>query len=363
MQSLKKIKVFTMEKDMASVIGQNSKENLSAFLRRMNHFVDESWDKDVLSVALKDTILENPELVLYIHGKEILTFMIELWESKELEITQAQWALIGQLKLLGFVDYAPPYQTDGEIDTVYVIEEAKDFFYFFLKSKTSRRLMDKYENWESIVRGMMSYFGIISFQRFYFYFCKTCQEPVDDDLFHLFLSVRINLLSFGGFAMETESQVEYYQNYEVSDPEKILDSCLKNRQLDYCLPTYNTLNFIGNNNGLGDWDGLSSLAAILMDDLQIEYYRTIVMIKSCVLLLQNGSEFENAVEQFLKWCPESEEFIGKVRKAVFQLYDTVPVYHLKGWTRKELKDKNKKTPAFKVVKGGKNNSKNHSTKI
>lgn len=153
--------------------------------------------------------------------------------------------------------------------------------------------------------------------------------------------------------METGSQTEYYQNYEVSDAEKILDQCLKNRHLDYYLPKYNTLHFIGNNNGLGDWDGISALAGVLMDDMKVEYYRTIVVIKSCVLMIQNGEEFEDAVAQFLIWCPESEPFIEKVRKAIYQLYETAPVYQLKGWNRKDLKEKNKKTVSFKMIKGGK----------
>ena len=130
MQELKRIKIFTMDKDMASVIGQNSKENLSAFLKRMDQHIDDSWDKDVLAIALKDTILENPEYILYIHGKEILSFMIELWEETELTITNSQWALLGQLKLLGFIDYGVPVFSDGTIDTIYVTKEAKDAFYF-----------------------------------------------------------------------------------------------------------------------------------------------------------------------------------------------------------------------------------------
>lgn len=353
MQNKKKIKIFTMDTDMASVICQNSKANLSAFLKRLNVYVEEDWDKDVLALTLKDIILDNPEYILYIHGKEILSFMIQLWESNEMEFGQAEWAMIGQLKLLGFVDFVTPVFPDGQMESVHVIQEAKDAFYFYLKSKTTRRLMNKYENWESVIRGMMSFYGIISFNRFYFYFCKTCQEPVDDEIFHLFLSVRINLLSFGGFSMEKYSQTEYYQNYEASNPENILESCTKDKSCDYFLPKYNEAYFIGNNNGLGDWEGISEIASVLMDDLELEYYRTIVVIKTSVLMIQNGEKFEDTLDQFFGWCPEGEKQRTKIKRALMLLYDSVPVYNLKGWSRKALNKKTNYTPSFKVLRGGK----------
>ena len=358
MQEVKKIKIYTMEREMASVIGQNAKENLYAFIKRMNHPVEEHWEKEVLAAALRDLVVERPEYLLYIYGRECLEFLLRLWESEELELTRAEWSMLGQLRLLGIVDYGYPERAEQEIDSIYLTEEAREHFYFYLKSKSARHYMNKYEDWEIILRGMMSFYGILSFSRLYFYFCKVCREPVDDEVLHLFLSVRLSLLSFGSFAIEKGSQTEYYQNYEISNPEKVLDYRTEEQKLEYYLPSYDTLYFIGNNNGLGEWEGVHRLADLLMNELGTEYYKTVVIIKSCVLMLQNGETWEDTLAQFTQWCPESDAYEVEIKKAVRQLYDTVPVYRLKGWSREKLRQKDKKHHhAFRVIQGGKSDSK------
>lgn len=358
LQEIKKIKIYTMEREMASVIGQNAKENLYAFIKRMNHPVEEHWEKEVLAAALRDLVVERPEYLLYIYDKECLEFLLRLWESEELELTRAEWSMLGQLRLLGIVDYGYPERAKQEIDSIYLTEEAREHFYFYLKSKSTRHFMNKYEDWESILRGMMSFYGILSFSRLYFYFCKVCQEPVDDEVLHLFLSVRLSLLSFGSFAVEKGSQTEYYQNYEISNPEKVLDYRTEEQRMEYYLPSYDTLYFIGNNNGLGEWEGVHRLADLLMNELGTEYYKTVVVIKSCVLMLQNGETLEDTLAQFTQWCPESDGYEVEIKKAVRQLYDTVPIYRLKGWSREKLRQKDQKHHyAFRVIQGGKSDSK------
>lgn len=354
LQELKKIKIYTMEREMASVIGQNTKENLSAFLKRMNQSVSSDWDKEALAVTLRDLVVEHPEYLLYIYGKECLLFLLRLWEEQEMEIDRGEWSMIGQLRLVGILDFGYPKRPEQEIDRIYLTAEAKEHFYFYLKSKSARHFMNKYEDWESILRGMMSYYGILSFSRLYFYFCKVCREPIDDAVLHLFLSTRLSLLSFGSFAIEKRSQTEYYQNYEITDPENVLDYRAEEQKLEYYLPSYETLYFIGNNNGLGEWEGLHMLADFLMHELKMEYYKTVVIIKSCVLMLQNGGTLEDTQQQFAQWCPESEEYPLESRKALQQLYNTVPVYRLKGWSREQLRKEDKKHHStFRVIPGGK----------
>lgn len=363
MQELKIAKIITLEKDMASVMAQNTKENLSAFLRRMDVTVEDSWDKDVLALILRDTIVENPEYVLYIYGKEILTFLIRLWESDRMELNPSDFSLLGQLKLLGFLEYESSIPDEKGVQQIKIIKEARDHFYFYMKSKSARRFMDKFENWESVIRGMMTYYGIISFNRFYIYFCKCIQEPVDDELFHLFLSVRINLLPFGSFVMETSSSTEYYHNYEATNPEQILEACMKNKKTEYILPKYETLFLLGSNNGLGDWDGMSDVADILMNECEVEYYRTIVIIKSTILMIQNGETFENIMNQFFIWCPQALNRDTEMKKHLTRLYETVPVYSLKGWARKDQKVQTNSSPVFTVIRGGKKENRKGGNRI
>jgi hypothetical protein len=165
MENHSKVYIRPLDLDMASVISQNSRENLYAFLKRMDLEVERHWEKEVLSLLLKDTIMDNPEYILTIFGKEVLQFLIYLWEydKNEIIIEQRDWSIIGQLKLIGFVDFTYVEQEMDRFHIVYVIQEAKDAFYFYLKSKTAKMMMDRFHTWEELIRGMMAHYGIMSF--------------------------------------------------------------------------------------------------------------------------------------------------------------------------------------------------------
>lgn len=353
MQENKTVKIKTMDIDMASIISKNSAENLKAFLRRIELPFEENWGKDLLALTLKEAILEHPEYILYIHSMEALLFLTELWDFEEMEISRADWALIGQLQLLGFLDYTMNKDPDQE-GYVYLSKEAKEAFYFYLKSKRSRQEMERYELWERLIRGMMTYYGIISFNRLYLYLCKCLKSPVDDSEFHKFLAARVSLWSFGSLVLEKNSGIEYYENFEVTDPEQVLDICESHKEMDYWMPNLEEALYVADNNGFGQWKGIPELADIFMDQLNIEYYQTVVILKSCILLIQNGDSSERVLEDIMKWCLEASTYRNEIYKTVKMLYQSVPVYELKGWSRKEQKDhfvNNKKI--FTVLKGGK----------
>lgn len=353
MQENKIIKTRPLDVDMASVISKNSRENLLAFMKRIGLHTEETWEKDAVSLALKETILEHPEYILYIHSKDALMFLIELWESDEIEVTQADWPLIGQLQLLGFLDYSMERGQKGQQSYIYLVEEARDNFYFYLKSKKARWEMERFHIWESLIRGMMSFYGIISFNRLYFYFCKCILEPVDDEDLHKFLAARVSLWSFGCFVMEKNSGIEYYENFEVTDPEEVLNRCEENRNIDYRKVKYDDLLYVADNNGFGQWDGIAELADLFLETLAIEYYQTVVIIKSCILMVQNGNSREEIMENILKWCPSGKDYKEELTHGVKLLYHSVPVYELKGWSRDEVRKNSKNHYPFTVLKGGK----------
>lgn len=357
MQESKIVRTRTLDVDMASVISKNSRENLLAFMKRIGLHTDETWEKDAISLTLKESIIEHPEYILYIYSKEALLFLIELWESdEEIELIQADWALIGQLQLLGFLDYSMNRSQEGQQSCIYLVEEARDNFYFYLKSKKAKWEMDRFHIWESLIRGMMTFYGIISFNRLYFYFCKCLLEPVDDENLHKFLAARISLWSFGCFVMEKHSGIEYYENFEVTDAESVLNRCEENRELEYKKLKYDELLYVADNNGFGQWDGIGELADLFLETLDIEYYQTVVIIKSCILMVQNGNNREEIMEHILKWCPEVKDYKDELTHGIKLLYYSVPVYELKGWSREEERQNLKSHYPFTVLKGGKKDS-------
>jgi hypothetical protein len=341
---------------MASVIRKNSMDNLKAFSQRFGLAPAENMDKDGLALMLKETVLEHPEYILYIYSREALLFLIDLWGSEEMVLTRADWTLVRQLQLMGFLDYSMSRESDNQVGTIYLVKEAKDNFFFFLRTRQSRREMERYDTWERLIRGLLTFYGIISFNRLYFYLCQYVRQPIDDENLHDFLASRISLWSFGSLVLERNSGLEYYENFEVKVPEKILDLCHEDEERDYKKPRYEELLYVGDNNGFGLWDGISDLADILMEQMGVEYYQTVVVIKSSLVLIQNGEGCARVLENIIKYCPGAEMFQGDLYKGVHQLYQSVPIYSLKGWSRGEQKEGKKeegKGPIFTVLKGGK----------
>ena len=355
MEMLPKVYIRTLDLDPVSVISQNGRENLYAFLKRMDLNVEKDWDKDALSLILRDAVMENPEYILSIYGKDVLDYLIYLWEYAEDEISmeQSDWSMIGQLKLLGFLDYTFVEKETECYHQIDIIQETRDNLYFYLKSKTARMMMERYQIWEGLVRGMMTHYGIISFQRLYYHFCRIMKSPIDDNELHRFLSSRIDLHHFGCFAIEKPTNVEYYQSYEISNPEQVVEKRQELKEKEFFCPSYEDAIYIAENNGIGNWDGISSLAEIFLQLLNIEYYKTVIAIKTCILMAQND-ETPDALEVYLMGSyPECRPYREKIHNAVVSLYNSVPVYSLKGYSRKELKKTRRTTPAFTLVKGGK----------
>lgn len=361
MQESSRVIIRTLDVDMASVISKNSVENLRAFMNRLNICPDEEIEKDGLALILKEYIIEHPEQILYIHGRETLAFLMDLWESEEMALNQSDWALVGQLQLLGFLDYSINSEEDKE-GNIYLIKEAKDNFYFYLRTRQARQKMEKYDIWERVIRGFMTFYGIISFNRLYFYFCKCMQEPIDDEDLHMFLSLRVSLWSFGSLVVERNSGMEYYENFEVKMPEKILDLCKEDKDRDYKKLDFDELLYVADNNGFGPWDGISELADVLMGCLGVDYYQTVVILKSSLLMVQNGEDSGHIVEGVIKWCPGGEIFRTDIFRAVRLLYNSAPIYSLKGWSRDEKKGNDRKKPLFTVLEGGKQNNKKKTDK-
>lgn len=346
------VKIQVKDIDMASVICQNNKDSIYALSKRLNLEVEEHWGKEVLATVLKDFITESPEYLLTIYNKDMIDFLVMLWESEEATLGFYDWSFIGQLKLLGLIDLRyPGLNEDGQ--TIYMVKEAKDAFYFYLKSKSAKRSMERYARWELILRGMMGCYGIISFQRLYFLFCKMIKGPIDDLELHRFLSSRIDLLHYGCFAIEKTSGVEYYQNYDVTNPENVLDKRQMIHDLEYYLPSEEEVIGMAQNDNIGQWEGVSQIADVFLNLLEVEYYKTVIAVKTSILMMQNGDERKTVEEHLYTTFPQCKIHEEKIKKALGDLYYSVPVFGLKGWSRGKISKKKGHSPVFTIVKGGK----------
>lgn len=353
MEESKRVRVSNRKVDMTSVICQNSRDSLAAFVKRLEIDIEPTWDKEVFSVLIRDMLLNQPESLIFVYGRATLEFLIELWESDEIELYPSSWTALDQLKLFGFVDISQASLKDNKDPVIYMVQEARDKFYYYLKSKTAKAKMDYYSNWEIIIRGLLSYYGIISTNQLYCLFCRAIKEPVDDISFYYFLYIRMDLFHFASIVLAKNRLMEYYKSYEVTDAANVLRQRQQIGPAEYYLPTEEDLLYPAQNSGLGNWDGIRELAEILIDLMQVEYYETVIIIKACIVMLQNGESPQMLEDYLLRCCPEIQKFQDKMKAAVLSLYDSVPIFSLRGWSRKKLRKRQRDQIPFRLIQGGK----------
>lgn len=94
-------------------------------------------------------------------SRHFLEFLLSIWEKTEIEVSLEEWDYLEYLKIFGLVTFKKGNPITDEPNLIYCIPEMRDRFYFLLKSRKSRALMEQYEEWEKIICGLMYYYGMV----------------------------------------------------------------------------------------------------------------------------------------------------------------------------------------------------------
>ena len=346
--------------EASSVMQKTPVDTVKSILSRIGVEFEEGLPKETYIAALKEEFCNNSEWILKMIPRYFLEFLLSIWEKTEIEVSLEEWDYLEYLKIFGLVTFKKGNPITDEPNLIYCIPEMRDRFYFLLKSRKSRALMEQYEEWEKIICGLMYYYGMVEVAVLHENFMRVTKRVISYGEFLIFVKCRCSLWAFGILLRDVQRQKDYYQCVNVENPEMLLMYIQQHNDLSYKNIGKEDLFYISEAAGIDNrWPGVSELGTFMLDEMHMNYYRATVMVKTLLLMIQNGCEWGDLKEKMAVLPFDSPDMEEKVYDIVKVLYESAPLYELKGYSRKEYekmfrqKQLKKKREMFTIINGRK----------
>ena len=336
-------------------------QTVKSILGRIGIEYEDGLPKEAYISALKEEFCSEPKWVLLMLPKVMLDFLTEVWENSVIAMTEERWNYIEYLKIFGFLAYQMGNPVTDEPNRLIVVEEMKDNFYFLLKSRKNRKLLSVYDEWEKIITGFMYYYGFIETRTLYSLFLKVSKKVISYEDFLLFIKCRTSLWPFGAILKDTFEKNEYFQYLNVENPDMLLEYVRQHENLPYKPIKLEDLMYVSDAAGIDNrWRGVSELGNLFIDKMGLNYYRATVLVRTLLIMIKNGSSYEKLQEKVSILSFENAQIREEVQQAVRQIFENVPVFEYKGYSRAEYKrlsyqkQLKKRKNLFTIIDGGKN---------
>lgn len=346
--------------EASSVMQKTPVETVKSILSRIGVEFEEGLPKETYIAALKEEFCNNSEWILKMIPRNFLEFLLSIWEKTEIEVSLEEWDYMEYLKIFGLVTFKKGNPLTDEPNLIYCIPEMRDRFYFLLKSRKSRALMEQYEEWEKIICGLMYYYGMVEVTVLHENFMRVIKRVLSYEEFLTFVKCRCSLWAFGILLRDVQRQKEYYQYVNVENQEMLLMYIQQHNDLSYKNIEKEDLFYISEAAGIDNrWKGVSELGNFMLDEMHMNYYRATVMVKTLLLMIQNGCEWGDLKEKMAVLSFDSLNMEERLYEIIKMLYESVPLYELKGYSRKEYekmfrqKQLKKKREMFTIINGRK----------
>ena len=335
-------------------------QTVKSILGRIGIEYEDGLPKEAYISALKEEFCSEPKWVLLMLPKVMLDFLTEVWENSVIALTEERWNYIEYLKIFGFLAYQMGNPVTDEPNRLIVVEEMKDNFYFLLKSRKNRKLLSVYDEWEKIITGFMYYYGFIETRTLYSLFLKVSKKVISYEDFLLFIKCRTSLWPFGAILKDTFEKNEYFQYLNVENPDMLLEYVRQHENLPYKPIKLEDLMYVSDAAGIDNrWRGVSELGNLFIDKMGLNYYRATVLVRTLLIMIKNGSSYEKLQEKVSILSFENAQIREEVQQAVRQIFENVPVFEYKGYSRAEYKrlsyqkQLKKRKNLFTIIDGGK----------
>ena len=335
-------------------------QTVKSILGRIGIEYEDGLPKEAYISALKEEFCSEPKWVLLMLPKVMLDFLTEDWENSVIAMTEERWNYIEYLKIFGFLAYQMGNPVTDEPNRLIVVEEMKDNFYFLLKSRKNRKLLSVYDEWEKIITGFMYYYGFIETRTLYSLFLKVSKKVISYEDFLLFIKCRTSLWPFGAILKDTFEKNEYFQYLNVENPDMLLEYVRQHENLPYKPIKLEDLIYVSDAAGIDNrWRGVSELGNLFIDKMGLNYYRATVLVRTLLIMIKNGSSYEKLQEKVSILSFENAQIREEVQQAVRQIFENVPVFEYKGYSRAEYKrlsyqkQLKKRKNLFTIIDGGK----------
>lgn len=357
------------EMDAASIMRGISVQSIKTILMQMGIEYVDNLPAETYIMAFLDEFSDNGDWILKMIPASALDYLLDIWEQAEIDdelfespmiwVEEEDWESLQYLRLFGLLTFRKGNAATDEPNVIYIVKEMRDQFYFHLRSKRSQALIEKYDMWESAVRGLMYYYGLIEMEDLCQQFSGSIKEKVDFEEFFLFIKVRSTLWTFGAFLYDQRYGKKYYAISDAENPDLILMAASTHNELAYKEIKYDNLVYVSDAGGIDNrWDGISELGTILVDEMNMNYYRATVFIKTIISLVQNNYSYNELKNKLDLICSDYDMNYRDIMEALQSIYYSVPVFELKGYSRKEYYqiqnklNQKRKRERFKVIKGG-----------
>ena len=186
--------------------------------------------------------------------------------------------------------------------------------------------------------------------------------------FLLFIKCRTSLWPFGAILKDTFEKNEYFQYLNVENPDMLLEYVRQHENLPYKPIKLEDLIYISDAAGIDNrWRGVSELGNLFIDKMGLNYYRATVLVRTLLIMIKNGSSYEKLQEKVSILSFENAQIREEVQQAVRQIFENVPVFEYKGYSRAEYKrlsyqkQLKKRKNLFTIIDGGKEQKNSYSS--
>ena len=176
----------------------------------------------------------------------------------------------------------------------------------------------------------------------------------------LFVKCRTSLWPFGAILKDTFGKNEYFQYLNVENPDMLLEYVRQHENLPYKPIKLEDLIYVSDAAGIDNrWQGVSELGNLFIDKMGLNYYRATVLVRTLLIMIKNGSSYEKLQEKVSILSFENAQIREEVQQAVRQIFENVPVFEYKGYSRAEYKrlsyqkQLKKRKNLFTIIDGGK----------
>ena len=332
----------TFEEELAT----NPQVNLMVTCERLGAPFNDEEGEISLAYRIAEILYDKPQLVTKMLQQEAVEFLLQCWEmeGKSL-IAQMYLREIEQLHFLGFLSY--------EDDTIYINMEAKDKFFFALKSHRTQEEMEKYTRLENILFGMLFLYGVLDIYEC----CEIIKNDMIEDMTYdeleEFVMYRIVFWQAGILLRNQTNLRLLLASREVDNRNDVFIQWNVNKELSWKIYSEDEYKELALGNGIGNWDGIAQLYEFVMQNMENDQYKVMMIVKSLVVKIQNGITCEEIIEAYTNLLyKEAKEEQNTLCGLIRTVYKTIPIYGLKGHTREELEEE-ENVHRFQVIRGGK----------
>ena len=352
-----KVNISSLEAE--TVMKSTPVSTVTSILGRIGIEYEEGLPKEAYIAAFKEEFCSEPKWVLLMLPKMMLDFLMEVWENPVVEMSEERWNYVEYLKIFGFLAYRMGNSISDEPNQILVVDEMKDRFYFLLKSRKSQKALSVYEEWEKIITGYMYYYGFVETRTLYSLFLKVSKKVVSYEEFILFIKCRSSMWAFGAILKDFTGKNEYFQYLSVENADLLLTYIREHEELPYKPVKIEDLIYVSDAAGIDNrWSGVSELGNLFIDKMGLNYYRATVLLRTLLIMIKNGCSYDKLQERLSGLPFKNKELEEETRQAVGQLFESVPVFEYKGYSREEYKrlshqkQLKKRKNLIKIIDGG-----------